>query len=61
MKNRWHSGKHRTVIAILETEDISQAPEFHRLVKVHAQMSEEEKDRTEKYLKEHIESRKVKA
>lgn len=54
MKNRWHRGKHRTVIAILENEDISQAPEFHRLVEVHAEMSEEEKDRTGEYLREKL-------
>jgi len=57
MKNRWHSGKHRAVIAILQKEDISQAPDFHRLVEVHAEMSEEEKDRTRKYLKKSIEER----
>lgn len=57
MKNRWHNGKHRPVIAILETEDISQAPEFHRLVEVHAEMSEEEKDRTRKYLRKSIKER----
>ena len=51
MKNRWHSGKHRPVIAILEKEDISQTPEFHRLVEVHAEMSEKERDRTGKYLR----------
>lgn len=54
MKNRWHNGKHRAVIAILEKEDISQAPEFHRLIEVHAEMSEEEKYRTGQYLKDNI-------
>lgn len=54
MRNRLHSGKHRAVIAILQKEDISQAPEFHKLVEVHAEMSEEEKDRTGKYLRENI-------
>lgn len=51
MRNWRRGGKHRAVIAILEKEDISQAPEFHRLVEVHAEMSEEQKDRTGKYLR----------
>lgn len=52
MKNWKYSGKHRPVIAIYEKQDISQAPEFKRLIEVDREMTSDERNRTSEYLKE---------
>lgn len=54
MGNSGHIGKHRAVIAILEKEDISQAPDFKRLVEVQGEMNDDEKARTRRYLKDQM-------
>jgi hypothetical protein len=51
MKNSEKIGKHGTVIAITEGKNISQEPEMKKLIEVDRAMTEEEKTRTEQYLK----------
>lgn len=52
MKDKVKSGKHRTVIAITKGKDISQAPEMQELKALYYNISNEEKARTIKHLKD---------